>query len=163
MVATYFLALCECYIGELFIIYSQLLSEKNMKLKEFQLSDVDSLIKIPIRAKRVRPPTKSPMNHQKKLKISDFVRMTNVDHLPVARKERLRCCLCSTKEKQQLTQFYCTTCNWGLCINADQNCFQKFHQQQQWVWRKMKMFEERYSYRMSVALEKRKKVLKNKK
>ena len=111
-----------------FIIYSQLFPEKNMKLKLFRLSVVDSLIKIPNGAKRGRPPSKSAMNYQKKLKISNSVRMTNVDHLPVVQKGRLRFRLCYAKERQQLTQFYCTTCNCGLCINADRKCFQKFHQ-----------------------------------
>lgn len=111
-----------------FIIYCQLFSQSKMKLKNFRLSVVDSLIGLPERVKKGRPSSSPSLNPKKNLKVNDSMRTEHALHLPARREQRARCAYCSTKQKPQLTPFYCIKCNVGLCIKDDPNCFQKFHQ-----------------------------------
>lgn len=56
-------------------IYSQLFPEAKIKLKDFRLSVVDFLMKLPKRAKRGRPSSKSPLYPHKRVNVTDSMRM----------------------------------------------------------------------------------------
>lgn len=47
-------------------------------------------------------------------------------HMPV-HGNKLRCALCSTREKPHRTRWHCSTCSVGLCLTEKSNCFEKFH------------------------------------
>lgn len=109
------------------IIYRLLFPKETLSLKNFRLSVVDHLVGVPNRPKRGRPPIKSPLNNSK-LKVTDAVRTAQIPHMPGVYEKHRRCAHCSTKNLPKRTKFYCKMCKIPLCIEVDNNCFEKYHE-----------------------------------
>ena len=103
-----------------FIIFKLLNPNKDLKLKDFRLSVVDELIGINCQKKRGRPCTNiHSISATKKVKTPESVRTPVQKHLPGMYEDSSKnCSLCSTKTNRLRSQFYRTTCNVTLCINA---------------------------------------------
>ena len=112
-----------------FIILKLLNPNKDFKLKDFRLSVVDELIGINCQKKRGKPRINIPsIPATKKVETPENIRTSVQKHLPGLYEDNSKhCSLCSTKTDQVRSQFYCTTCNVTLCINAKKNCFVEDH------------------------------------
>ena len=76
-------------------------------------------------AKRGRPSSDQPSSSFKKV-VPYEVRYKNALHMP-ERSTSLRCAHCSTLKDVHRTIWKCSTCQVGLCLNKDRNCFALFH------------------------------------
>jgi hypothetical protein len=64
---------------------------------------------------------------ERKISISDEIRLSNVGvHLPLPTARR-RCAYCSTKTNEQRSSIECSTCKVALCVSKGRNCFHLFH------------------------------------
>lgn len=109
------------------IIYRLLFPKETLSLKNFRLSVVDHLVGVPNRPKRGKPNVKSPLNNSKP-KVTDAVRTAQIPHMPGVYEKRRRCAHCNTKNLPKRAKFYCKICKIPLCIEIDNNCFEKYHE-----------------------------------
>ena len=97
-----------------------------MLLKDFRLLVVGHLVGFANRPKKRRPAYVSPLKKSKRT-VSDTIRTAQTFHLSSYSDTRMRCAYCSSKTNDKRTRFLCLTCNVSLCIEANENCFEKFH------------------------------------
>ena len=64
---------------------------------------------------------------RKRNAVSKEERMKNAGHIPMATDKRKRCVHCSRHFKQSRTKVMCQSCNVGLCLRVDRNCFELYH------------------------------------
>ena len=109
-----------------FVIYKQLFPNDTMLQKDFRLSVVDHLVGFANHPKKGRPADVFPLKKSKRT-VSDTIRTAQTFHFPSYSDTRMRCAYCSLKTNDKRTRFLCKTCNVPLCIEANKNCFEKFH------------------------------------
>lgn len=108
-----------------FILYQQRCYCKSLTLKQFRMSVSRGLIGIVEPTKRGRPSSERPPSNFKKV-VPYEVRYGNAVHMP-ERSTSLPCAKCSTLKDVHRTIWKCSTCQVGLCLNKDRNCFALFH------------------------------------
>lgn len=127
MVVQDFVAFYRCYCGNAHIIYKDRNPNTKMNLKAFRLALVDELIGYIASEKRQLAYKKTISNNKTQILLEK--RYLQTPHIPAVLKKRRRCVCCSSKSKQKVTLYYCTTCNVPLCLNITNNCFQIYHKQ----------------------------------
>lgn len=117
----------DASIVNAFILFQKRSHSKCMTLKEFRLSVARGLIGATSSStnKRGRNSVIQEPNRYKKI-IPVEVRHDQCAHLPV-RCGSVRCAHCSTSKDVHRTIWKCSTCNVGLCLNKERNCFLTFH------------------------------------
>ncbi|CAH1974499.1 unnamed protein product [Acanthoscelides obtectus] len=109
-----------------YILYTERCKEKSLDLKSFRLSVATGLVGAASKnPRRGRPSTEMPPN-KFKANIPLEKRTDQAAHMPKHSSSR-RCAFCSTKAEQHRTRWSCSTCNVGLCLTDQKNCFEKYH------------------------------------
>lgn len=107
-----------------YILYRSSPNAEKLTMKFFRLRIISGLIGV---TKKNTPGKKSvPRENRFKPYVPPEVRKSNAVHMPVHGGSR-RCALCSTASQPHRTKWACNTCNVGLCLNAEKNCFLTYH------------------------------------
>lgn len=115
----------DASIVNAFIIYKELNLEK-MTMKDFRLAVAEYLISAPNIKKRCSD-VSSPITIKKhKPFVPPTTRHSEANHQPTYSTRR-RCALCSTKENQIRTNWFCSICRVPLCMGKQKHCFQEYH------------------------------------
>lgn len=115
----------DASIFNAFVLIQQRSNCKSLTLKQFRTSVARGLIGIVEPTKRGRSSSGRPANNFKKVVLYE-VRYSNAAHMP-ERSTSVRCGKCSTLRDAHRTIWKCSTCQVGLCLNKDRNCFALFH------------------------------------
>nr|CAH7735824.1 unnamed protein product [Callosobruchus chinensis]CAH7754795.1 unnamed protein product [Callosobruchus chinensis] len=118
----HFLDVC---IVNAFILFQLRSKSKSLSMKDFRLSVIAGLIGAYASGKRGRPSSAYTANKFRKY-VPTEVRTSKASHMP-QRATSLRCANCRTKGIATRTLWKCSTCDVGLCIKHDKNCFAEFH------------------------------------
>lgn len=99
---------------------------KNYTLKEFRLAVANGLVGANNNVSSSGRKSNEPLPHRFKPNIPLERRLDKCAHLPV-HGTKTRCVRCSTAAKPHRTRWHCKTCNVGLCLTKNSNCFLAFH------------------------------------
>lgn len=120
----FFYLVDACVVNALILFHLRSHS-KSLTLKIFRLSVARGLIGVLEPTKRGRSSLDKTINHFKRV-IPPEVRYDRCAHMPVRTTSR-RCAHCSTTSEVHRTIWKCQTCDVGLCLQKDKNCFLLFH------------------------------------
>lgn len=108
-----------------FIIYREQTNDMKTNLMKFRLSLVAGLI-----GAKTNTPTRAKTSPKLLSKFKPYVapglRYDKTSHMPKRGSSR-RCAQCSTKKEPHRTKWFCETCEVGLCMTKDKNCFNEYH------------------------------------
>ena len=111
------------------ILYNSLDKVQKMSSREFRLHVVRALCE---ESKCRKRSTKvcDTQAHKKAWLSSHHLEQTTVSHLPavLSNSNRRRCALYKIKKFERKAGFECRTCNVGLCLTQERNCFFEYHQ-----------------------------------
>ena len=120
-------------LSNVFVLYSRDHPDDNMRYLHFLADIAEELIgrNASVKKKSGRPVNifgiKKRKNGERKISVSNEIRLSNVGaHLPTVTSRR-RCAYCSTKSNPQRSVIECSTCKVALCISRQRNCFVLFH------------------------------------
>lgn len=117
----------DASIVNAFILFQQRSTSKCITLKQFRISIARGLIGAGVSSAKRSSKNSVEREPNKFKKIIPLeVRYDQCAHMPV-RCGSLRCANCSTTKDVHRTIWKCSTCDVGLCLNKDRNCFLNFH------------------------------------
>lgn len=119
----YFVDVC---VVNAFILFQNRSDSRCITLKQFRVSVARGLIGAVNSISKKRRSAEQAPNKYKKI-IPTEVRHDRAAHMPL-RCGSLRCAHCSTAKHVHRTTWKCSTCDVGLCLNKERNCFFKFHE-----------------------------------
>ncbi|XP_064467766.1 piggyBac transposable element-derived protein 3-like isoform X2 [Ornithodoros turicata] len=107
------------------VLYSQVATNANVTLKDFRTELVAGMLGAQELNKKGTKRKRSEICSFKKQVPAD-IRYDKVAHLPTHSKSR-RCSHCSTRATPRRTRWICRTCDVGLCLQQERNCFIEYH------------------------------------